>query len=64
MLDALAQRSAGNRDLVALMLESHLREGKQPLKAGALRYGVSVTDVCIGWETTEHLLKTATERLP
>ena len=63
MLDALAQRLAGNVDMVALMLESHLFEGKQPLSPGKLRYGVSVTDACIGWESTEHLLKTAAERL-
>ncbi|MCP1315385.1 MULTISPECIES: 3-deoxy-7-phosphoheptulonate synthase [unclassified Halomonas] len=63
MLDVLAQRREGDTDLVALMLESHLHEGKQALDAGALRYGVSVTDACVGWETTEHLLKTAAERL-
>lgn len=63
MLDALAQRCAGNANIVALMLESHLNEGKQPIKPGALRYGVSVTDACIGWDTTEHLVKTAAERL-
>lgn len=63
MLDVLAQRQAGETNLVALMLESHLFEGKQPLKLGAMRYGVSVTDACVGWETTEHLLKTAAERL-
>ncbi|HAA44599.1 MAG: phospho-2-dehydro-3-deoxyheptonate aldolase [Halomonas sp. 54_146] len=62
MLDVLAQRQAGEANLVALMLESHLFEGKQPLKPGAMRYGVSVTDACMGWETTEHLLKTAAER--
>lgn len=63
MLDVLAQRQAGEANLVALMLESHLFEGKQPLKPGAMRYGVSVTDACVGWETTAHLLKTAAERL-
>ena len=63
MLDVLAQRQSGEANLVALMLESHLFEGKQPLKPGAMRYGVSVTDACVGWETTEHLLKTAAERL-
>lgn len=62
MLDVLAQREAGDLNLAALMLESHLHEGKQPLD-GALRHGVSVTDACIGWETTERLLKTAAERL-
>lgn len=63
MLDVLAQREAGNTDLVGLMLESHLNEGKQPLVPGQLRHGVSVTDACIGWETTEHLLLSAAERL-
>ncbi|WP_075880906.1 3-deoxy-7-phosphoheptulonate synthase [Vreelandella massiliensis] len=63
MLDVLTQRQAGENNLVALMLESYLHEGKQPLKPGALRYGVSVTDACIGWEATEHLVKTAAERL-
>lgn len=63
MLDVLAQRQAGNANLVALMLESHLFEGKQPLNPSALRYGVSVTDACVGWEATERLLKMAAERL-
>ncbi|WP_346799336.1 3-deoxy-7-phosphoheptulonate synthase [Halomonas sp. Bachu 37] len=63
MLDVLAQRQAGERNLAGLMLESHLFEGKQPLNPGALRYGVSVTDACLGWDATEHLLLTAAERL-
>lgn len=63
MLDVLAQREAGNPNLAALMLESHLHPGKQPLQPGALRHGVSVTDACIGWDTTEHLIRTAAERL-
>ncbi|WP_280546347.1 MULTISPECIES: 3-deoxy-7-phosphoheptulonate synthase [unclassified Halomonas] len=63
LLDVLAQRQAGETALAGLMLESHLHEGKQPLDPGRLRHGVSVTDACIGWETTEHLLLTAAERL-
>ncbi|RXE47109.1 3-deoxy-7-phosphoheptulonate synthase [Chromohalobacter israelensis] len=63
MLDVLEQRLAGNQDVIGVMLESHLHEGKQPLKPGALRYGVSVTDACLGWEATEHLLTLAAERL-
>lgn len=63
LLDVLGQRQAGDASLVGLMLESHLHEGKQPLAPGRRRYGVSVTDACIGWETTEHLLTTAAERL-
>lgn len=63
LLDVLAQRQAGESALCGLMIESHLHEGKQPLKPGQLRYGVSVTDACIGWESTEHLLVSAAERL-
>jgi 3-deoxy-7-phosphoheptulonate synthase len=41
------------------MVESHLNEGNQPIpkNLGELRYGVSVTDSCIGWETTERMLR-------
>jgi 3-deoxy-7-phosphoheptulonate synthase len=40
------------------MLESHLHAGSQPIPEdlAQLRYGVSVTDACIDWETTERLL--------
>ncbi|MBB3191118.1 3-deoxy-7-phosphoheptulonate synthase [Halomonas cerina] len=61
--DVLGQRLAGDTSLAGVMLESHLHEGKQPLVPGQLRHGVSVTDACIGWETTERLLLTAAERL-
>lgn len=63
LLDVLAQRLAGETALTGLMLESHFHEGKQPLEPGRLRHGVSVTDACIGWETTEHLLLTDAARL-
>ncbi|GKW50779.1 3-deoxy-7-phosphoheptulonate synthase [Halomonas sp. NCCP-2165] len=63
LLEVLAQRLAGETALCGVMLESHLHEGKQPLKPGALRYGVSVTDACLGWESTEHLLQLAARRL-
>lgn len=63
MLDVLAQRNAGDVNVVALMLESYLHEGKQALKPNSMRYGVSVTDACVSWETTERLLKTAAERM-
>jgi 3-deoxy-7-phosphoheptulonate synthase len=53
------QRVAGNRSLIGLMVESHLREGNQPFptKPSKLRYGVSITDACISWETTERMLR-------
>ena len=40
------------------MLESNLFEGNQKVANGreGLRYGVSITDECIGWDTTERLL--------
>ena len=49
---------AGNRSIVGLMLESHLHEGKQkiPTRLEDLRYGVSITDGCIDWKTTEALM--------
>jgi 3-deoxy-7-phosphoheptulonate synthase len=55
----------GNRSIVGLMLESNLRWGSQPLVAdrSSLEYGVSVTDACIDWETTERLLLGLNERL-
>ena len=55
----------GNRSIVALMLESNLHAGNQPIPADLkqLKYGVSVTDACIDWETTEKLLRGAREKL-
>ena len=55
----------GNRSIVALMLESHLHVGSQPIPADLkqLKYGVSVTDPCIGWDTTEQLLRAAHAKL-
>ncbi|WP_434648029.1 3-deoxy-7-phosphoheptulonate synthase [Pseudomonas sp. D1-2] len=60
--DVLQQRLQGNKALIGMMLESHLFEGCQPL-GPAMRYGVSVTDGCLGWESTEQLLRQAHRRL-
>ena len=61
----IEQRTAGNMDLIGLMLESNLHEGNQPLgnNPASLRYGVSITDECIGWDQTEELLREAHARL-
>lgn len=50
---------AGNRSRVGVMIESNLYGGCQPLRPppGQLRYGVSVTDGCIDWATTERCLR-------
>lgn len=55
----------GNRSIVALMLESNLHWGSQPIPQdrSQLKYGVSVTDPCIDWATTERLLREARARL-
>ena len=59
------QRLAGNTTLMGLMLESNLYEGNQKFTAdrSALKYGVSITDECISWETTERLIRSAAEKL-
>ena len=63
--DVLEQRVAGDRSIVGMMLESNIHPGSQPVSRdrGALAYGVSVTDGCIGWEETESLLLEAHDRL-
>ncbi len=58
----ITQRLAGDASLRGVMLESHLFDGCQPL-SGELRYGVSITDGCLGWSGTEQLLREAAERL-
>ena len=64
--EVLRQIAAGNRSLIGLMIESHLHEGKQPLTGNPaeLAYGVSITDSCIDWETTERVIRSAYEVLP
>jgi 3-deoxy-7-phosphoheptulonate synthase len=56
--DCVNQVLEGNGSIVGLMLESNLGAGSQPIPAdlSQLRYGVSVTDACIDWDTTEQLL--------
>ena len=63
--DCVGQVVAGNRSIVGLMLESHLHWGNQSIPAdlSQLKYGVSVTDACIDWPTTEGLLLSLGERL-
>jgi 3-deoxy-7-phosphoheptulonate synthase len=55
----LRQRAEGNRHLIGAMLESHLNFGSQPLPRApsVLKYGVSITDACMDWDTTASLLE-------
>jgi 3-deoxy-7-phosphoheptulonate synthase len=51
-----AQVAAGSRAVTALMIESNLVEGNQPLGPHLTR-GQSITDACIGWDTTVEVLE-------
>lgn len=55
----------GNRSIIGIMVESNIGEGNQKLFSdrSQMAYGVSVTDACIGWETTEKALLSMAEKL-
>ncbi len=55
----------GNRSILGVMLESNIGWGNQKLTSdlSALQYGVSITDACVDWPTTERMLTDAAERL-
>lgn len=63
--DVINQRLDGNDAIVGLMLESNLCEGQQENIGDLNRmgYGISITDACISWDTTERLILTAHEKL-
>jgi 3-deoxy-7-phosphoheptulonate synthase len=60
-----SQVMEGNRSIIGVMLESNLHAGNQaiPENLAQLRYGVSVTDSCIDWDTTERTLREMAEKL-
>ena len=62
LAEVIEQRLAGDVSLRGVMLESNLFDGCQPL-SGELRYGVSITDGCLGWIGTERLLRETAEAL-
>jgi len=55
----------GNQSIVGLMVESHLGWGSQsiPRDLGELKYGVSITDACIDWSTTEKAVRSMHAKL-
>lgn len=63
--DCLDQIEAGNRSLIGFMIESNLCEGNQsiPPNLSQLKYGVSITDKCVGWDITEQMINTSYQRL-
>jgi len=65
MADVINQVVNGNESIVGLMIESNLVAGNQKIPAdlSQLKYGCSVTDACVDWETTEQMLREAAARL-
>jgi len=63
--NCIEQVVGGGSSIIGLMLESNLHAGNQKITAdlSRLRYGVSVTDGCIDWETTARTLREAAEAL-
>jgi 3-deoxy-7-phosphoheptulonate synthase len=60
VLDSVAEQlKAGNNSIIGIMLESNINEGNQPIPddLSEIRHGVSVTDACINWQTTETILR-------
>ena len=55
----------GNHSIMGVMVESHIGPGNQKIPANLedLTYGVSITDACIDWETTEDTLTNMAEKL-
>lgn len=63
--DCIDQIQNGNKSICGFMIESNLFAGNQsiPKDLGQLKYGVSVTDKCVDWETTEKMIMEAYDRL-
>lgn len=63
--DCVDQIVGGNRSIVGLMAESNLNAGHQSIPAdlSRLQYGVSVTDACVDWDTTERMVLSAADAL-
>lgn len=63
--NVIDQRLEGNESIIGMMLESNLFEGNQKCNGplSELKYGVSITDECISWSTTESLLGYAHEKI-
>ncbi|MFP6875149.1 MAG: 3-deoxy-7-phosphoheptulonate synthase [Verrucomicrobiales bacterium] len=63
--DIIAQRVAGNKNIIGAMIESNIVEGSQkfPQPVPELTFGQSITDKCIDWETTERIISDAAAAL-
>jgi 3-deoxy-7-phosphoheptulonate synthase len=64
--DIAGQIAGGSRQVFGVMVESHIHEGAQKFTpgkddVGALEYGKSITDACIGWDDSELVLQTLSD---
>ena len=55
----------GNKSIIGVMIESNINAGNQSLPADIkdLKYGISITDACIDWTTTEITIRTMRDKL-
>ena len=60
--DVIRQIKSGNSNIIGVMIESNIHEGKQTL-TDELKYGISITDSCISIETTQEILIRACDNL-
>ena len=61
VLDSCRRAERIGRLVKGFMVESYLVDGNQPVDGGT--FGQSITDACLGWEKTEHLVETLADRL-
>jgi len=61
MADVVNQVRLGNKSLIGVMIESNIEAGNQSIPAdlSQLKYGCSVTDGCVDWDTTEKMIRDA-----
>lgn len=55
--NCMEQINKGNQSIVGFMIESHLKAGNQKLiHPKKLKHGISITDACVDWKTTEKMV--------
>jgi 3-deoxy-7-phosphoheptulonate synthase len=61
VFEEVIRQSLTDRSVIGAMVESNLNHGSQhfPQPVDSLQYGVSITDGCIDWETTEAMIRKA-----
>jgi len=63
LLETIGESMKSDSAIIGMMLESHLYKGTQPPGSLPRKYGVSITDPCMDWKTTENLILHSAEEL-